>query len=98
MEVKYRARADERGAITWCNDNQLRNYKRTMHESHDPVFIMIGVGGSVKSPACVYLLNLDRIHFKTLFYKTYHDNRIYARQIESLDLMFKISRLKSDVH
>lgn len=94
VEVKYRARADENGSITWCNDNQLRNYKRTMYESRDPVFIMIGVGGSVRSPASVYLLNLERINFTTLFYSTYHGNRVFSRQIENLDSMFEISELR----
>ena len=46
VEVKYRARAEENGKITWCNENQLRHYKRTMYETGEPVFIMIGVGGS----------------------------------------------------
>ncbi len=90
VEVKYRARADERGAITWCDENQLRNYKKTLYESRNPVFIMIGVGGSVRCPASVYLLNLDRIHFVKLFYRTYHENRVYTRQIDSLDSMFEI--------
>ena len=94
VEVKFRAHTEDRGVITWCNDNQLRNYKRTMYESRDPVFIMIGVGGTVRCPASVYLLNLDRIHFTTLYYRTYHDNCVYSRQIENLDSMFEISKLE----
>ena len=96
VEVKFRAHTEDRGAITWCSDNQLRNYKKTMYQSRDPVFIMIGVGGTVRCPASVYLLNLDRIHFTTLFYRTYHDNRVYSRQIDSLDSMLEISELRDD--
>ena len=95
VEVKFRARTEDRGVITWCNDNQLRNYKKTMYESRNPVFIMISVGGTVRYPASIYLLNMDRIHFTTLFYRTYHGNRVYSRQIDSLDSMFEISELKT---
>ena len=95
VEVKFRAHTEDRGAITWCNDNQLRNYKKTMYESGNPVFIMIGVGGTVKYPTSIYLLNLDRIHFTTLFYRTYRGNHVYSRQIDSLDSMFEISELKT---
>ena len=95
VEVKFRAHTEDRGAIAWCNDNQLRNYKKTMYESRNPVFIMIGVGGTVRYPTSIYLLNMDRIHFTTLFYRTYHGNRVYSRQIDSLDSMFEISELKT---
>lgn len=94
VEVKFRARTEDRGVITWCNDNQLRNYKRTMYESRDPVFVMIGVGGSVQCPERVYLVNLDRINFTILFYNTYAHNRVYLKKIESLEQMFEISRLE----
>ena len=93
VEVKYRARTEEHGEITWCNDNQLRHYKRTMYETRDPVFIIIGVGGPTQCPQKVYCLNLERINFTRLFYRTYKDNRIYSRQIDSLESMFKISEL-----
>ena len=94
VEVKFRARTEDRGVITWCNDNQLRYYKRTMYESRNPVFVMIGVGGTVQCPERVYLVNLDRINFTTLYYNTYAHNRVYQKQIESLEQMFEISALK----
>ena len=56
--MKFRAHTEDRGAITWCNDNQLRNYKKTMYESRNQVFIMISVGGTVRYPASIYLLKL----------------------------------------
>ena len=94
VEVKYRARTEENGEITWCNDNQLRHYKRTMYETREPVFIMIGVGGSVRMPNKVYCLNLERINFTRLFYRTYCNNRVDSRQIDSLRTMFEISQLR----
>ena len=95
VEVKFRARTEDRGVITWCNENQLRHYKRTMYESRRPVFVMIGVGGSVHSPKRVYLVNLDRINFTTLYYNTYAHNRVYDH-IDSLEQMFEISELKDN--
>ena len=96
VEVKFRARTEDRGVITWCNDNQLRHYKRTMYESRNPVFVMIGVGGSVQCPERVYLVNLDRINFTTLYYGTYAHNRVYPKRIDSLEQMFEISALKKN--
>jgi len=94
VEVKFRARTEDRGVITWCNENQLRHYKRTMYDSRNPVFVMIGVGGTVQCPERVYLVNIDRINFTTLYYNTYAHNRVYQKQIESLEQMFEISALK----
>lgn len=96
VEVKFRARTEDKGVITWCNDNQLRNYKKTMYESGNPVFIMIGIGGSTQNPNRVYCLNLDRIHYTTLYYGTYAHNRVYTDTIGTLDQMYALSILKKN--
>ena len=95
VEVKFRAHTEDRGVITWCNDNQLRNYKKTMYESRNPVFIIIGLGGIVQNPEKIYCLNLDRIHFTTLYYGTYVHNRVMNRRIESFEEMIAID-MKAD--
>lgn len=39
-----------------------------MYETRNPVFIMIGLGGTVQNPEKIFCLNLDRINFTTLYY------------------------------
>ncbi len=90
VEVKFRAHTEDRGVITWCNDNQLRNYKKTMYESRNPVFIMVGLGGTVQNPEKIFCLNLDRINFTTLYYGTYVHNRVINRRIESFEELITI--------
>ena len=99
VEVKFRARTEDRGVITWCNDNQLRNYKKTMYESRNPVFIMIGLGGTVQNPEKIFCLNLDRINFTTLYYGTYVHNRVINRRIESFEELIDIDgKAETDNH
>ena len=93
VEVKFRSHTEDRGSITWCSDNQLRNYKRTMYESRDPVFIMIGLGGTTQDPDKVFCLDLARINFTTLFYNTYAHNRVYSEQIGSLEQLMAIASM-----
>ena len=85
VEVKYRSRAEPDGSIVWCADNQLRNYKRTMRLSGEKVLIILGVGGTVQNPWKVYCLDLARINYTTLFYRTYKDHRIMYRNVQSLE-------------
>ena len=56
-----------------------------MYESRDPVFIMIGLGGTTQDPDKVFCLDLSRINFTTLFYGTYVHNRVYSERIGSLE-------------
>ena len=99
VEVKFRARTEDRGVITWCNDNQLRNYKKTMYESRNPVFIMIGLGGTVQNPEKIFCLNLDRINFTTLYYGTYVHYRVINRRIESFEELIAIDgKAETDNH
>lgn len=91
VEVKYRSHAENDGSIIWCADNQLTNYKRTMYESRNKVFIMLGVGGTVDRPAKVYCLDLDDINFTKLFYGTYKSHRIMFGTVESLKQLEYIS-------
>lgn len=94
VECKYRARTEDLGTITWCTDNQLRNYKRTYYGTGDTVFIMIGLGGHVRAPDKVFCLNLERINFTRLFYGTYSTNRVTYDKIESYQQLLEISELK----
>lgn len=94
VECKYRARTEDLGTITWCTDNQLRNYKRTYYDTGDTVFIMMGLGGHVRAPDKVFCLNLERINFTRLFYSTYCTNRVIGNRIESYQQLLEISELK----
>ena len=94
VECKFRARTEDLGSITWCSDNQLRNYKRTYYRYREPVFIMLGVRGTVLNPEKVFCLNLERINFTRLFYSTYSTNQVKADKIECLEQLFEISKLK----
>jgi hypothetical protein len=94
VECKYRARTEDLGTITWCTDNQLRNYKRTHYGTGDTVFIMIGLGGHVMAPNKVFCLNLDRINFTRLFYSTYCTNQVKVDKIESYGQLLQISEIK----
>lgn len=96
VEVKFRSHTEDRGSITWCSDNQLRNYKRTMYESRNPVFIMIGLGGTTQNPDKVFCLDLERINFTTLFYGTYAHNRVYSERIGSLEQLNAISAMDKE--
>lgn len=49
---------------------QGRNYKKTMYRTHEPVLVIIGVGGTIKEPEHLYCLDLNRLNFTTLFYGT----------------------------
>ena len=91
VEVKYRSHVEPDGSIVWCADNQLTNYKRTMYESREKVFIMLGVGGTVQKPDKVYCLDLDNINFTKLFYGTYKNHRIMFGTVESLKQLEYIS-------
>lgn len=94
VECKFRSKTEDLGDIVWCTDNQLRNYKRTHYKYREPVFIMLGVRGTVLNPNKVYCLNLERINFTKLFYSTYSTNQVKTEKIDSLKQMFEISKLK----
>lgn len=94
VEVKYRAHSEDDWSIRWCTDNQLRNYKKTMYKSKEPVFIIMGVGGSTQNPNNVYCLNLDRINFTLLYYGTYAHNKMMDHDVKSLNQLYEISLLK----
>ena len=85
VEVKYRSRTEESGNITWCSYGQLRNYKNARMASGEPVFIVIGLGGNSKEPNRIFGLDLDRIQYTTLYYKTYANHRVFVKKINSLD-------------
>lgn len=91
VEVKYRSHAESDGSIVWCAVKQLTNYKRTMYESREKVFIIMGVGGTVQKPDKVYCLDLENINFVKLFYGTYKDHRIMFGSVESLKQLEYIS-------
>lgn len=91
VEVKFRSYTETDGSIEWCERNQLTNYKRTMHESGNKVFIMLGIGGTVQSPSRVYCLDLDNINFTKLYYGTYKSHRIVFGKVESLKQLEYIS-------
>lgn len=94
VECKFRANTKNFGNITWCTENQLRNYKRTYYKHREPVFIMLGVRGTTSDPNKVYCLNLERINFTELFYSTYSTNQVKIDKIESLEQLFEISKLR----
>ena len=81
VEVKYRSRTKERGSITWCSYPQLRSYKSARVISDEPVFIIIGVGGNIHDPDRIFTLNLDRVNYTTLYYRTYIQNRLFCKKI-----------------
>ncbi|MBR3409698.1 MAG: hypothetical protein IKG94_02825 [Candidatus Methanomethylophilaceae archaeon] len=91
VEVKYRSYAEKDGSIVWCADNQLTNYKRTMYESGEKAFIIIGVGGTVHDPDRVHCLDLEDINFTKLFYSTYRNHRITSGTVESLEQLQRIA-------
>ena len=84
VECKFRAHVGPKWEIDWCTDAQLYRYKRIRERTREPVFIMIGLGGTVQQPERIYCLDLDRIFFTTLFYGTYKRNRVYEK-IDDLD-------------
>ena len=94
VECKFRAKTEDLGDIVWCTDNQLRNYKRTYYKYREPVFIMMGVKGTVLNPNKVYCLNLEKINFTKLFYSTYSNHQVKTDKIDSLKQMFEISGRK----
>ncbi len=97
IECKYRAHYGEKWTIEWCNPNQLRNYKKTMYRTHEPVLVIIGVGGTIKEPEHLYCLDLNRLNFTTLFYGTYKNNRLYMKpnNLESLLYIANIEDVSS---
>ncbi len=97
IECKYRAHYGEKWTIEWCNPNQLRNYKKTMYRTHEPVLMIIGVGGTIKEPEHLYCLDLNRLNFTTLFYGTYKNNRLFLKphNLESLLYIANIEDVSS---
>ena len=85
VEVKYRSHTEERGNITWCSYPQLRSYKNAREISDEPVFIVIGVGGNTHDPDRIFTLNLDRVNYTTLYYRTYAQNRLFLKRIVSFE-------------
>lgn len=94
VECKFRATTEDLGNVTWCTDNQLRNYKRTHYKYRETVFIMMGLRGAATKPDKVFCLNLERINFTRLFYSTYCTNQVKMEKIESYEQLLKISELK----
>ncbi len=94
VEVKYRSYTESDGSIVWCADNQLTNYKRTMYETGEKVFIVMGVGGTVQKPNKIYCLDLENINFTKLFYSTYKNHRIVFGGFESLEQLQYIASMK----
>lgn len=95
VECKYRAHYGEKWTIEWCNPNQLRNYKKTMYRTHEPVLVIIGVGGTIKEPEHLYCLDLNRLNFTTLFYGTYKNNRLFLRP-HNLESLLYIANIGDD--
>lgn len=95
VECKYRAHYGEKWTIEWCNSNQLRNYKKTMYRTHEPVLVIIGVGGTIKEPEHLYCLDLNRLNFTTLFYGTYKNNRLFLRP-HNLESLLYIANIGDD--
>lgn len=90
VECKFRAHVGPKWEVEWCSREQLTRYKRTMHKFDEKVFIAMGLGGTPQDPERIYILDLDRINFTTLFYGTYKNNRIYGG-ISSLDDIIDLS-------
>ncbi len=93
VECKYRSRTEERRSITWCSDTNLRNYKKTMYRTKDPVFIVIGLGGSNTNPEKLFCLNLERINFTKLYYGTYCNNVLNPNELNSLNYLYYVDLL-----
>lgn len=93
VEVKYRSHTEESGNITWCTHNQLHNHKMAKTTSNEPVFIVIEIGGCTNNPDKIYGIKLDRVDFTTLYHRTYVNNRIYYKKINSFDQLRFISSL-----
>lgn len=91
VEVKYRSHTEERGNITWCSYPQLCSYRKARYISGEPVFIIIGVGGNTHDPDKIFTLNLDRVNYTTLYYRTYTRNRIFFGKISSFEQLRTIS-------
>ena len=91
VEVKYRSRTEERGNITWCSYPQLCSYRNAREISGEPVFIVIGVGGNTHDPYMIFTLNLDRVNYTTLYYRTYANNRLFFGKISSFEQLRTIS-------
>lgn len=94
VECKFRATTEDLGNVTWCTDNQLRNYKRTYYKYRETVFIIMGIRGTATEPDKVFCLNLERINFTRLFYSIYCTNQVKTEKIESYEQLLKISELK----
>ena len=77
VECKYRTKAS--GVIV--KDANMQRYRNYMTETNQPVFLVLGIGGTPENPDCVYAVPLQDIsksevraadlkHFKTLSKKS----------------------------
>lgn len=89
VECKYRARPNPDWSLDWCSPQQLRSYKEAMRSTKEPVLILIGVGGPVRSPDRIYCLDLERLDNTTIFYGAYKGSRLYMKPY-SLDALLYI--------
>ena len=72
VECKYRADfyfSKERNGyvIKWSYPEQMKRYQQFQKEKNIPVFIVIGVGGSPKSPMTIYCLPLNEAKYTELY-------------------------------
>lgn len=90
VECKYRARVAEDWSLEWCTEHQLREYHDAGRCTGEPVFVVIGIGGTVQRPELVYCLDVGPIHYTTLFYGTYKGHRVRGT-VRSLDEIREIA-------
>jgi len=95
VEAKYRDKVTD-GKIKWCNDSQLKRYKKIGKETH--VIIAIGLYGRPANPKHIFLVPLDEIEYCDLYTKflanyEYTENR--KNLIDDLmDRVYNISKTR----
>ncbi|WP_319507016.1 hypothetical protein [uncultured Methanolobus sp.] len=66
VECKYRSYTID-NKIIWTNAEQLKRYQEFSKEKEEPVFIIIGLGGSPKRPESLFCIPLEDAKYTELY-------------------------------
>ena len=76
VECKFRTHLVD-GSIEWADYKHKKRYERTRENTGFSVFIAIGIGDDPMDPDRVFILDLDRVPYTTLFKRFYEKYEIH---------------------
>lgn len=80
VECKFRSNL-YKGALSWSNWKQLRRYKSYSFDNEVPLFVVIGLGGSLQCPNRMFCIPIEDMEYPSLYPKIFEE---YERNPENM--------------